>query len=331
MRFYWNFGCVLLAAAALSLGLSSRASAQQDGYPAQQNAEAPRINPARRAGYTAGFRAGAADHQQNTPYDFRRQAAYRQAERRFPNSGVDRETYILNYRTGYEDGYDDGYYGRHDDPGAVWQRNYAPPPPSPPPGPRVDAQHGVLPVGTALDLRLNNTLSTRSSEPGDSFTATVVEPVYNERRRRVLVPAGSTVEGRVVAVDSSSDLSGESRLQLRFERLRLPDGTSFPLRAELSQVYPDQGAGAAITGSPTVNDEGGVEQSQTRTTVGTAAAAGAVGALIGAIAGGGKGAGIGGLLGAGLGVALASHKGALDLPAGTPITIRLNRPIDLRG
>jgi hypothetical protein len=305
-------------------------------YPQQQASQLPsaQLNSIRTAGYNAGFRAGTNDYRSHAPYNFQSKPEYQSATLGYdPGSGVDQQTYEMNFRTGYESGYDDGFYGRTSDENAPRQRAYSgelSAQAAAQPGGNYAQQPGarVLPAGTALDLKLNNTLSTRSSQPNDTFTATVSTPVTGPNGA-TLVPQGSTVEGRVASVQRAGSVSGTSRIQLEFNQLRLPDGQSYPLQAQLSNVNQQSGIGNVITGQPSATNEGGVQQSKTRRTVGTAAAGGAVGALIGAIAGGGKAAGIGGLIGAGLGVVLSSQTGELDLPSGTPITITLSAPVQL--
>lgn len=291
----------------------------------------------RTAGYNAGFRDGVTDYRDRTAYDFKGHPVYQNPEQSFAApSGLDGQTVATDFRTGYEAGYDDGYYGRSSNPSAERQRDYsAPLNPSTDrnraaaqPGSNASAA-GTLPAGTTLDVNLNNTISTSSSQAGDSFAATVTAPV-NGARGEVLVPVGSTVTGTIGAVQRSGSLSGNSQIQLNIKDLTLPGGTRLPLRAEVSQITSQGGVGGAITGSPSTTSEGGVEQSQTRNTAGSAAAGGAAGLIIGAIAGGGKGAGIGGLVGAGLGAVLASRNGNLTLPAGTGMIIKLDQPINIR-
>lgn len=292
----------------------------------------------RTAGYNAGFRDGVNDYRNHAPYNFSSQPVYQNGLQGY-NGNMDQKTYQMDFRTGYEQGYDDGFYGRSSNAGSERQRNYsgavapAAQPSAQPnaqPGRPTTQGSGTLPAGTQLALKLNNTLSTRSSIAGDNFTATVTTPVYSQDGQTLLVPEGSTVLGSVASVQRAGSVSGNAQLQLNIESLRLPDGQDLPLRAQVSQVNPNSGIGGAITGTPSATNEGGVQKSQTRNSVGTAAAGGAVGAIIGAIAGGGKGAGIGGLAGAGLGVLLASRSGNLDLPAGTPMTITLNQPVRIR-
>lgn len=307
------------------------------GALAQNATQSPQeLRAIRTSGYNAGFRAGVTDYRNHAPYNFNSHPVYQNASQNYnASSGVDQQTYSMDFRTGFEQGYDDGFYGRSSAPSSERTRNYAgsaaPVSTSPNAQPSTNAAlgSGTLPAGTQLALKLNNTLSTRSSEAGDSFTASVTAPVYSPNGQTLLVPQGSVVQGKVASVQRSGSVSGTSRLQLNFEDLRLPDGTALPLRAEVSQINPQGGIGGAITGTPSTTNEGGVQQSQTRRSVGTAAAGGTVGAIIGAIAGGGKGAGIGGLIGAGLGVVLASREGNLDLPAGTPMTIKLDQPVQI--
>jgi len=311
--------------------------AQQMGQAGQTEATTAEQN-IRTQGYNAGFRAGVTDYQNHAPYNFQSNPEYQSPTQGYvPNQQMDEQTYAMQYRSGFEAGYDDGYNGLTANQSAsgrnrtyIGQRGQAGQAAAQP-GANAGAVPaegtGVLPSGSTLNLKLNNTLSTRSSNAGDTFTATITQPVYDQNSQAVLVPQGSTVEGRVASVQRSGGVSGTSQIQLNFQQLRLPDGQSYPLRAEVSQVNSQNGIGGTITGSPSTTNEGGVQQSQTRRTIGTAAASGAVGALIGAIAGGGKGAAIGTILGGGLGVVLASRNGALDLPAGTPITITLNSPV----
>ncbi len=311
---------LVLALAGLGLmAMAPAAGAQQSGGTQAS---------ARTAGYNAGFRDGVTDYRQHAPFNAGSHAAYQNASEGYSaNLGLSQSAYETEFRNGYAAGYQDGFYGTTSGAPAAAQ----PAAPAQPPG-RVSAGAApdVLPAGTALHLTLDHELSTTTSTPGETFTATVASPVYSADGSTVLVPQGSTVAGKVESVQRSGSVSGSSRLQIAFTSLRLPSGETRPLRAEISNVSADKGVGGAITGAPSATSEGGVQKSQTRNAVGTAAAGGAVGALIGAIAGGGKGAGIGGLAGAGLGVLLASRSGALDLKAGTPITITLSQPVSLK-
>jgi len=310
-------------------------------------AQQQQLESVRTAGYNAGFRDGVNDYRSHAPYSFQSHPVYQNAgQNDNAGSGVSQQAYASAFRAAYQNGYQSGFYGENGNGAATASGSGysgAPAYPASAAGAQTtptatgNAQPGTtvasttaLPAGTALALKLDTPLSTSNSTAGETFTATVTNPVYGSNGQAVLVPQGSTVTGRVASVKRSGGVSGESQLQLQFESLRLPDGSVHPLRAQLSNVNPNGGVGGAITGTPSATNEGGVQQSQTRNTVGTAAAGGAVGALIGAIAGGGKGAGIGGLVGAGLGVVFATQNGNLNLPAGTPMTITLSQPVEIR-
>lgn len=79
-----------------------------------------------------------------------------------------------------------------------------------------------IPVGTELILALDKTLSSETSQPGDSFSATIMEPIVIENREAI--PARSTIQGRVTQVSSAMQGGGMSRLVLSFSALRLPTG-----------------------------------------------------------------------------------------------------------
>jgi len=307
---------------------SATPAANAGGQPTSQQ-----LQSIRTAGYNAGFRDGTTDYRNRAAYNFKGHGVYQSPDQSYSApSGVDPRALTTDFRTGYEAGYDDGFYGRSSNATADRQRDYSAPATNPgaatqPSGNAAAA--GTLPVGTTMDVKLNNTLSTGSSQAGDSFAATVAAPV-NGPNGQILVPVGSTITGTVASVQRSGSVSGNSQIQLNFQSLRLPGGTSVPLRAQVSQITSQQGVGGAITGSPSTTNEGGVEKSQTRNTAGTAAAGGAAGLIIGAIAGGGKGAGIGGLVGAGLGAVLASRNGNLTLPAGTGMTIKLDQAVNIQ-
>jgi len=307
----------------------------QNATPASNAGTPPtdqQLQSIRTAGYNAGFRDGVTDYRDHAAYNFKSHPVYQNPDQSYSaQNGADPPAVAIDFRTGYEAGYDDGFYGRSSNATANRQRDYSAPATNPGAAaqPGGIAAAGTLPVGTTMNVKLNNTLSTGSSQSGDSFAATVAAPV-NGPNGEVLVPVGSTITGTVASVQRSGSVSGTSQIQLNFQSLRLPSGLSLPLRAEVSQITSQQGVGGAITGSPSATSEGGVEKSQTRNTAGTAAAGGAAGLIIGAIAGGGKGAGIGGLVGAGLGAVLASRNGNLTLPAGTGMTIKLDDAVNIR-
>ncbi len=177
-----------------------------------------------------------------------------------------------------------------------------------------------VPAGTALMVRLETTLATFSNRAGDPFRGSVTQPVVINGA--TVIPAGAVVEGRVTKVSEPRRISGKPTIGILPEAVILPNGERFFLDATLVDTN--------IHGSD-VNAEGQFKGSghDRRDTIeqggGTAG-----GMLIGGLIGGGPGILIGGAVGASAtGVHwLASHRSA-TLPAGTQLTLELNRPMTM--
>jgi hypothetical protein len=158
-----------------------------------------------------------------------------------------------------------------------------------------------LPEGTELTVRLDQPLSSRTARVEDRFDATVARPVYVEGR--LVVPAGSRVQGTVTQAEPAQRPARGGRLNLSFNRLLLDDGTTVDLNARLVQVREDIGSG----------------ETAQRGAIGAA-----LGAVLGSVLGGKKGALVGVLLG-GVGGAISSSGDDVELPEGTVFTLQLDR------
>ncbi len=177
-----------------------------------------------------------------------------------------------------------------------------------------------VPAGTAMMVRLDTTLATFSNRVGDQFQASLTQPVVVNGQ--TLIPAGSKVEGRVTKVSEPRRISGKPTIGILPEAVILPSGERFYLDATLTDTN--------IKGSD-VNNEGQFKGSthDRRDTIeqggGTAG-----GMLIGGLVGGPVGILVGGAIGAGgtTGHWLARHRSAV-LPAGTELTLELNRPMTM--
>jgi hypothetical protein len=182
------------------------------------------------------------------------------------------------------------------------------------------AQSAPIPAGTALMVKLDTTLATFSNRAGDPFRGTLKQPVVINGK--TIVPAGATVEGRVTKVAEPRRISGKPTIGLLPEALILPTGERFFLDASLVDTD--------IKGSD-VNQEGQFKGSghdrrdQEEVGGGTAG-----GMLIGGLAGGPVGVLVGGAIGAGSTGAywLSKHHSA-TLPAGTTLTLELNRDLSM--
>lgn len=166
----------------------------------------------------------------------------------------------------------------------------------------------TIPAGTLLTVRVNETLSTRRNQTGDSFSATLDQPVVVDGF--VIAERGSKVEGRVAESDPGGRVKGVSHIALELVRLSTSDGQRVRLQTE---SFAKEG------------------QKDTKRDVAKIGAAAGIGAAIGAIAGGGKGAAIGAAAGgaAGTGGVMATRGAPAELPAETRVSFRLREPITI--
>jgi hypothetical protein len=175
-----------------------------------------------------------------------------------------------------------------------------------------------VPAGTALMVKLETTLATFSNKPGDPFHGQLAQPVV--LNGRTVIPAGATVEGRVTKVEEPRRITGKPTIGILPEALVLPSGERFFLDATLVDTD--------IRGTD-VNQEGQFKGSGHDRRDQEEAGGGTLGGmLIGGLIGGPPGILIGGVVGAGSTGAhwLSKHRSA-TLPAGTTLTIELNRPL----
>jgi hypothetical protein len=165
----------------------------------------------------------------------------------------------------------------------------------------------VVPSGTTLTVRLGETLSSKDSQPGQTFTASVVSPV--EADGKPVIPAGATATGTVVAAHAAGKFKGASLLQIKLDSVTI-GGKQYPIQtSSVERAAKGKGKRSAAM-------------------IGGGAGAGA---LIGALAGGGKGAAIGALVGGGAGTAGAAYTGKADitLPAESALSFKLEAPLEL--
>lgn len=94
----------------------------------------------------------------------------------------------------------------------------------------------VLPVTTALEVRMAAPSGTRISLAGDAVNATVISPVYADGR--LLIPQGTLISGVVEQVGRLGFglKHVTSDMQYRFDTLHMPDGSTAPIDATVMQV-----------------------------------------------------------------------------------------------
>lgn len=164
----------------------------------------------------------------------------------------------------------------------------------------------TLAAGTVLKVRTTTTLSTNQQSTGDSFVATLEEPIAEGDW--VIAPKGSTVEGRIVEADKGGRVQGVARMTVALSRLKLPDGQTVDLPTEPLTVAAQSTKG----------------EDATKIAIGTG-----IGAAVGALAGGKKGAAIGAATGAGAGtgVVLATRGDAAEISSESVLEFKLRSPV----
>lgn len=190
----------------------------------------------------------------------------------------------------------------------------APPTPEPPPAPHIDPPppprpHTVtIPLGTLLYVRLNEALSTERCRTGDSFGATLEQPLVADGF--VIAERGSRVQGRVVESDPSGRVRGLAKLQIEITQINTADGQRVRVNTAAFQRLADS------------------TKAKDAAKVGIGAA---IGAAIGGIAGGGKGAGVGAGVGgaAGAGDVLLTRGKPAEIPVETKLSFRLSEALTL--
>ncbi|HVQ16274.1 MAG TPA: hypothetical protein VMS40_21880 [Vicinamibacterales bacterium] len=161
-----------------------------------------------------------------------------------------------------------------------------------------------IPVGTEIDVRLQNTLNSGTAQVEDRFEGTTLTDTSVDGR--VAIPAGSIVRGVVTAVEPGTRTNRTSKLTVSFDQVTI-SGRSYPIRGTVTQAIEGEG----------IRGEAGR----------TAAGAG-VGAIIGGILGGFKGALAGILIGGG-GTIAATEGKEVELPQGSVLRVRMDAPVQI--
>jgi BON domain len=192
-----------------------------------------------------------------------------------------------------------------DDQTTIESEAVAPPPP--PPVEKPKPQPIVVPAGTVLTVRTDQALSSKNSQTGQTFLATLAQPLSVGGRRAL--PTGATVSGTVVTAKAKGKVKGEGQLDLALTSIST-GGHTYQIQTSVL--------------SSTVKGKG----KRTAATTGGGAAGGA---LIGGIAGGGKGAAIGLGVGAAAGLLGGAFTGnkQIEVPAESALSFTLAQPLTL--
>lgn len=181
----------------------------------------------------------------------------------------------------------------------------------------------VVPAGTKVPLVLKHAVSTKSARPGDGVYLETTFPVT--QNDRIVIPAGTYVQGEITSVKRSGRVKGRAELLLHFTTLIFPNGYTVTLPGALESVPGSE--------DKTVKDDEGTIQAEGSKgrDVATAAGTAATGAVIGGVASGGKGAAVGAGVGgaAGVLIGLLSRGNEVRLESGSAVEMVLQRELVL--
>lgn len=185
-------------------------------------------------------------------------------------------------------------------------RKPAPPPP-PPPQPAAAPKPVTVPAGTKLNIRLVQGIDVDASEAGQTFRATVDDPVM--MGGSIVIPRGAGAVVQAAKVEQSGTMKGSDKITLKLNSISF-GGKAYPITTEYVET---KGSGEGK-----------------KTTRKVAGGAG-LGAVVGGIAGGGSGAAIGAAVGAAGGAIMsASGEEHLKLPSETRLTFQLSAAISIQ-
>ena len=190
--------------------------------------------------------------------------------------------------------------------------NPAPPPAPTPSPPSASPRILTLPAGTLIEGTLDRTISSKTNKVGDRVSVRVANDVKNAAGL-VVVPAGSTVDLSITAIEPARDKSqAAGKLTLAVTGITIR-GESQPIQADVSSVITSMKGGGIGAGEAAKVGAGAV-----------------IGGIAGRVIGGDKtGTIIGAVVGAAAGAAVATETANRDVvvQAGSTVGITLREPL----
>jgi len=189
----------------------------------------------------------------------------------------------------------------------------------------LDPNIVTIPAGTKIPLSLKQAISTKNAREGDAVYAETAFPfVVNDR---VIVPAGSYIQGKISHVERGGRLKGRAEILMHFTSMIYPSGYTVMLPGSVENT-------PGADNKAVKDSEGTIQQDKDTGKKIEDAAKGGVyggsgGALAGGLAGGLNGARIGAGAGAaaGIGWALLKRGSDVKLDVGTSIEMEIQRAI----
>jgi hypothetical protein len=188
-----------------------------------------------------------------------------------------------------------------------------------------DPNAWTIPAGSKIPLSLKQAISTKNAREGDAVYAETAFPFVIDDR--VVVPAGSYIQGTIAHVERGGRLKGRAEILMHFTLLIFPSGYTVMLPGSVENT-------PGADNKSVKDEEGTIQQDKDTGKKVEDAAKGGVygttgGAVAGGLAGGLNGARIGAGAGAaaGIGWALLKRGNDVRLDVGTSIEMEVQRPI----
>jgi hypothetical protein len=198
---------------------------------------------------------------------------------------------------------------------------------NPVPAPASDPNAITIPAGTKIPLSLKQAISTKNAREGDAVYAETAFPFVVDNR--VIVPAGSYIQGRIAHVERAGRVKGRAEILMHFTSMIYPSGYTVMLPGSVENT-------PGADNKSVKDSEGTIQQDKdTGKKIEEGAKGGVYGATGGALAGGLSaglnGARVGAAAGAaaGIGWALLKRGNDVKLDVGTSIEMEIQRPITL--
>src|SRR3984885_1818786 len=183
----------------------------------------------------------------------------------------------------------------------------------------------TIPAGTRIPLSLKQAISTKNAREGDAVYAETAFPFVVADR--VVVPAGSYVQGKIAHVERAGHGKGRAEILMHFTSIIYPTGYTVMLPGSVENT-------PGADNKSVKDSEGTIQQDRdTGKKIEEGAKAGVYGAsggaLAGGLSGGLNGARVGAAAGAaaGIGWALLKRGNDVKLDVETSIEMEIQRPI----
>ena len=168
------------------------------------------------------------------------------------------------------------------------------------------SQSVTLAAGAAITVRTTNALSSSTVKAGESFAATLEDPIVDGTW--VIAPQGANVRGVIAHSNAGGKVKGRAGLGIRLTSIQTASGRNLEVNTTTYSI---------------------AAQSTKKKDAKKIGIASGVGAAVGAIVGGGKGAAVGAGAGAGAGSAgvLMTRGAAAVIPGESVVTFQLSDPV----